>query len=81
MDKLTDIEIKIMDYHNKNCKDKGLIFIKSEKRIDAESKINFYDFTFQFKEIEMEVTFSDDDADDDIRWRIKLLLRENNIYL
>jgi len=81
MDKKADFELKIMDYYNKYCKDKGLIFIKSEKRMDNDSEINFYDFIFRFKEKEINVTFAADDDVDDIRGRLKQGLRENDIYL
>jgi hypothetical protein len=80
MDKITDIESKIMDYYNKYCKEKGLIFIKSEIRTENDSEI-YYDFIFRFSEIEMHVTFASDDDDEDIKRRLKLVLRENNIYL
>ena len=86
--KKKDFKSKIMDYYNKYCKDKGLIFVKSEKRIDAlamrnsenqSSKKYLYDFTFRFKDKEILVTFSEDD--EDFGERIKHVLRENDIYL
>ena len=81
MDKKTDFELKIMDYYNKYCKDKGLIFIKSEKRTDNDSEISFFDFIFQFNEKKMHVACAADDEVDDIRGRLKQALRENDIYL
>ena len=80
IDRISDIESKIMDYYNKNCKEKGLIFIKSEKRTETDDEI-FYDFIFQYNDTEMHVTFASDDDDEDISRRLKLTLRENNIYL
>lgn len=77
----TDMETKIREYYEKNCKHKGLILIKSEKRMDKDFHMNLYDYTFRYEEKEMNVTFTDDDDDDDIKMRIKIVLRENNIYL
>ncbi|MBK8984251.1 MAG: hypothetical protein IPM38_18505 [Ignavibacteria bacterium] len=81
MAKKTKFELKIMEYYNNNCKDKGLIIMESEKRMDADSEIIFYDFIFGYNEKEMKVAFADDDDNDDIKGRFKQLLRENNLYL
>lgn len=75
----TDFESRIMEYYKQNCEDKGLIFVKSEKRRQNDAGINFYDFTFRYDGKEIFVTFADDD--DDIGGRIKQTLRENDIYL